>query len=220
VTITEKRSEAELAQLVIDYLRQDGWAFVYQEVPFNGIAADIVVRNGNLIGVIECKQNLGLDVIEQAHRWRGLANLVWCATWTPKRGYGFGKIVATEFGIGIIDVDRHNHVTERKRPNFLRRKDERLLNALRPEMMSGEYGKAGSQMANRFTPFKETCIYLQEVVSGNPGIELKDAIKKLKRHHYASDAAARANLKKMIEQNVVSGVKINREGGKIILQPS
>lgn len=214
-------SEAELAEHVIAWFRANQWA-VYQEVPFCGSAADIVVTKGPVVGVAETKQSLGLDVLCQAHSWIGKANFVWCAIWEPKRSQNrFGKTVAKQFGIGVFHVDDQawniDPVNLVLPAQFMRRIDNRLRDALRPEMMDGKYGKAGTQSGGRFTPFRETCEGLLAVVRDNPGIELKPAIKLLKKHHYASDSAARVNLKKMIERGVVRNVKMIQEGKRLIL---
>ena len=213
-------SESELAEKVIAWFRNNQWT-VYQEVPLGSGAADIVVTRDRIVGVVECKQSLGLDVLAQAHDWIGKANFIWCATWQPPRGSRFGKTVAAKFGLGVIEVGHTTYcedaVYQKLAPEFMRRIDDRLLKALRPEMMDGSYAKAGTKNGGRFTPFRETCEGLLTVVRDNPGIELKPAIKLLKKHHYCSDSAARVNLRNMIEKGVVRDVMMKMEGKKITL---
>ncbi len=212
-------SEAELAKLVIDWFRVQHWE-IYQEVPFNGIAADIVVTKGPVVGVVECKKYLNLEVLEQCDRWVPHANFVWAAVWQPKRGANrFASKVCGDNGFGLINVSGNSidYVYQRKKALFRRNTTGLLKDRLRPEMKTGEFGKAGTNRGGRFTPFRETCEQLSSVVLQNPGIELKAAIKLIKKHHYASDAAARVNLKKYIENGVISGLTSKIDSGKIKL---
>ncbi len=218
-------SEKEVASHIISYLRNNGYE-IYQEVPIGGGAIDIVATQDSLIVAIETKTNLGLDVLEQASSWLGHANMVYCGVPKPKRSQStFGRRVASKFGIGTIEVffpkevSEYNQITvsENIEPVFYRKTSDRIKNALRPEMMSGEYGVAGTRTGGRFTPFKETTETLLKVVRSNPGIELKRAIEAIKRHHYVSNAAARVNLKKYIENGVIKGLTYSTEGGKFVL---
>lgn len=212
-------TEAELAKLVIEWFRADGWD-VFQEVPFAGIAADIVVTRGPLIGVVECKKYLNFDVLEQCDRWLPHANFVWAATWCAKRGNSwYANKVCRYSGFGLIQSYDNNidSVKQKVDPEFRRKTSGELKDKLRPEMMSGKYGEAGSNRAGRYTPFKETCEQLCRIVSGSPGIELKPAIDLIKKHHYASNAAARANLRKYIEKGIVKDLTYRIESGKFKL---
>lgn len=216
-------SEKELAAHIINYLRQDGYD-IYQEVPYNGNAADIVACRGPLICVVETKKNLGLDVIEQAHGWLKYANLVYCGVWKPKRSQiTFGRQVAKQFGIGTIEVTQSDYeekyVKENINPEYRRRILPGLREALRPEMMTGEYGESGTNKGGRFTPFRETTEALLVEVRRSPGIELKPAIEAITRHHYSSNSAARANLRKYIENGVIKGVRHELVGKKFLLWP-
>ncbi len=217
-------SEKELAAKIIGYLKHDDWE-VYQEVPFKGDAADIVVTKNNLVGVIETKRGLDLSVLEQCHRWLPHANFVWAGVWSAKRGGSrYAKMVAKTYGYGILEASPnvYDHIQsaevhERLQPEFRRKVSCELQKVLRPEMMSGQYGEAGTNRGGRYTPFKETCNALSEVVRATPGISLKAAIEAIKRHHYCSNAAARVNLKKYIENGVIKDLKFKSESGKLLL---
>lgn len=216
-------SEKELAALIIAYLRDDSYE-IYQECPFNGAVADIVAVRGPLVCVVETKVNLGLSVIEQCVGWLHYANIVYAGVWKPKRAQTtFGRNVAAKYGIGTIEVSDPKYgdrvVSENIKPEFRRKILPGLRNALRSEMMSGEYGEAGTRSGGRFTPFRETCEQLLAVVRSNPGIQLKAAIESIKRHHYASNAACRANLRKYIENGVIKGLTHTIENGKFVLNP-
>ena len=218
-------SEKELAAHIISYLREDGFD-VYQEVPFNGVAADIVATRGPLLAVVETKKNLGLDVLEQCCGWLNYANIVYAGVWKPKRSQTtFGRRVAAKYGIGTIEVNVPKLNPDNTRadinikPEYRRKILPNLRDALRPEMMTGEYGAAGTNRGGRFTPFKQTCEELLRIARAEPGIEIKRAISKIRKHHYSSDSAARVNIKNHIESGIITGLTLAREDGKLVLRP-
>ncbi|MFF0828791.1 hypothetical protein ACFYU8_17695 [Brevibacillus sp. NPDC003359] len=73
-------NESDLYDPVKNWLEQREF-IVYPEVycPRGGGRADIVVTSGPVVGVVEMKQSLTLDLIDQALRWRGHANYIWVA---------------------------------------------------------------------------------------------------------------------------------------------
>lgn len=225
MTKSNNFSEKDLAAQIIKYLKSDGYE-IYQEVPMGGIAADIVAVAGPVLVVVETKKNLGLDVLEQCKNWLNHANMVYAGVFKPKRSQTtFGRQVARTFGIGTLEVNVAKYqsieeadVSEHIRPDFRRKIDNRLRDALRPEMMTGEYGDAGTNRGGRFTPFKQTTEALLDVVRRSGPITLKDAISQIKTH-YASGAAARVNLKKYIENGVIKGLTHEIKDGKFILSP-
>src|SRR6185295_4535729 len=81
-----KPTEADLARYIVGYFQNLQWE-VYQEVQLStqGSRADIVVTQGKLVGICECKQSLGLPVLEQAYEWKPYAHFVWVATWYKSR---------------------------------------------------------------------------------------------------------------------------------------
>lgn len=215
--------EAKLAALVVKHFEGSGWD-VYQEVTFGGPVADIVVtrksREGaTLIGVIECKTSLSLDLIGQAVHWKRYANWVWAAYPRTRSGLqGFGVTVVQHYGIGTLTVGMHE-VLEEEEPAFTRRIDKRLLQTLRPEHQKG-FAKAGSVGGGHYTPFKGTCLQLCKVVNETPGIQLKEAIKKMTHHHYSRDSVAAACLAKYLKSGVIKGVVERHEDGKVRLFPA
>lgn len=217
-----KTTEEELAKHVLAYLESENWT-TYQEVPFRGDTIDIVATRGPVIGVIECKQALGLPVLEQCYRALPFAHFVWAAVWKKKRAAGSKNLitkVAKDNGIGILEANLYNHtVKEDLHPAFRRKlaKSPILKEVLKPEHAQG-FKKAGTNRGPSWTPFQATCRDLTNVVIANPGISLKDAIYKIK-HHYASDTSARACLKQMIETGVIKGLKLVKDGKSLTLWP-
>lgn len=220
-------TEVELANHIIEYLKQEGWE-VYQEVPFCSWVADIVATKGDLLGVVECKQSYGFAVLEQAERWLKYANFVWVATWTPRRGakgVDFGRKVAKKFGIGVLTVNPRSEPIKcrqavepdlRHEIDTGKHKDLRAL--LRPEHQKG-YAKAGSREGGRFTQFAATCKDLRELVEKQPGLQLKEAVLRIK-HHYSSNSSAVSSLRHWIEKGKVKGIRLERKYRYSVLVPS
>lgn len=210
-------SEEQMAQNVIAELQRQGWD-VYQEVStgYAGRRADIVGVRGPVTMVVECKTSLSLKLLDQLMAWRGNANYIVGA-------YGGGRIgsavssLCKATGAGLWFVG-HDQIQEKIEPRFARRTWTGLTGSLRPEQKSAEYAKAGSRCGGYWTPFRSTCDYLLQVVKATPGIELKDALDKVK-HHYASQRSAMSSLPGLIRGGHVHGIRINN-GRPLKLYPS
>lgn len=80
---------------------------VYPEVVVGRLRSDIVVRDNELITVIEMKTNLSLALIEQAYHWVGRCDQVYVDIPQPKRKINqFAVRLLTDKGIGVITVSR------------------------------------------------------------------------------------------------------------------
>lgn len=216
------RTEADLARAVIAYLRAEQWR-VYQEVSFNGGIIDLVVTRGPLLGVVECKQALGLPVLEQCFRSVGHAHVIWAATWrATRRGHGLIETIMRDHGFGVIVVDRRDlDVSVGIAPGLRRRIGDwtsKLRDQLVPEQESG-HAEAGTNRGAVWTPWRHTCLQLRRVVEESPGLTLKEAIARTK-HHYNTDACARSALAVWVKRGRVAGVRLVREGKRIHLMPA
>lgn len=214
-----KRTEAELAACIVRYFENLQWE-VYQEVQLHqgSRIADIVVVQGGRAGIIECKQSLGLPVLEQAFKWRGHAHFIWVATWYQGRERGrLIERIMRDYGIGHLSMGRRdpeiNSPHEDVKPALMRRPHsvEELLGALVPEQKTSV--AAGGNRGGHWTPFRQTCYQLSKVVQEEPGLTLREALAKFK-HHYATTASACANLPEWIEKGKVPGVRLDRADGK------
>lgn len=209
-------SEADLAEVIVRYLTHFGWD-VYQEVELHG-TADIVAINDRVTWVIETKRTFGLHVLAQARQWTRAANRVSIGVPVVRRSdaRNLGESVARNLGIGVLQVSGPDidQVCEVVRPTLRRFKAKRLRAALCPEQKT--FAKAGNAERKRWTPFKQTCDRLRREVARAGSLPLKDLIAQVD-HHYASAMSARGSLKKLIEDGVVDGLELQREGRTLIV---
>jgi hypothetical protein len=211
-------TEAQLGAAVVAWLTDQGWV-VYQEVLVSGGSADIVASQGRLLWAIECKTSLSLKVIEQAHRWLGLAHYVSVAT-PPTRAH-FGERVCRDYGIGTLRVVTNHpplcEVAEIVAPRLQRRIGDRLRDKLCEEQKT--FAAAGSTAGPRWSPFQRTASRLRDVVMQRPGIAFQQLIAEVP-HHYGSVASARSCLRHWIAQGVIEGIELRLDRGKLLAYPS
>lgn len=221
------RTEASLVRCVRDQLRADGWD-CYLEVRdgYGGPRADIVATRGPVAFVVEAKQRLTIQAVEQALRWKESANQVAVAVWaesmkrdgTPKQGerVRYPNRVLRALGIGLIQVSRYGDIYaghEEGGARWVRHKPRApIFDLLNEAQKDTEPGAAG----HYYSPFRETCQRLAEYVAGNPGVTLRAALGEV-THHYANEKSARACLYDLIRKGVVDGVTLD-EGAR--LQPT
>lgn len=213
----EQVSEATLGAIVVAYLEKIG-GDVYQEVECAGGVADIVARMGVEIWIVEVKTSLSLALIKQAMDRRRAAHRVYIAAPHTRREGEVAEI-CEELGIGLLDVAPARDyvqvagyefgepavrvVVDSRRWNV---RPVELAAALRPEHKT--HAKAGAVGAGgRWTPFRDTCRQLANIVHGEPGISLKEAITKI-THHYRSSRSARTSLAHWLQRDKVPGVRL------------
>lgn len=201
--------ETELAKVVIQWLKEQNWE-VWQEVQFEsyGPTIDIYAMKGKISWAIECKLTLNLKVIEQAYRSRAIIKSIAI----PNKNYiEFGKKVCGDYGIGIITVSKSGNINyksgklNRENYKFSNKKIEYL------QKMPKNYCDAGSK-SGHWTPYKHTIDSVKMYIKKNQGCSFKDVMSNLEHHHYASDATAKACIKKDLEKFESKWCKI--EDGK------
>lgn len=211
-------AETELAAAVVQVLRADDWD-VWQEVQQEtyGKCADIVAVRGPVLHVVECKLQFGLDVVYQAIEWKGYAHFVSIAIpYKPsmRGGHPLLQRICRSEGIGVITVylDQDNQAKRQSHyeisPVLFRRPITKYLLASMTEEQRAYGAKAGGR--DRWTPWGQSCINIERYVANNPGCTLKEAIDAI-RHHYGSDQAARASMRKWIEAKRLP-VRFDAEG--------
>lgn len=225
------KTEAELAAVVVTYLQDLQWE-VFQEVEAPGGRPDLVGRQGNRLVTVETKLVLSFDVVAQANHWKRYAHQSFIAVPATK-GWSSGRALAYDVcrdrGIGVLVVDRvttwpsgsrwpngsEGHVNEEV-PAAINRK---ILSSLGKNLCEEQktYAAAGSALGGYYTPFKGTCAALLQAVKDWGPTPLRELIERVK-HHYASHSSARNHLGHWIEKGKVPGLRIKRDGKKLIVQ--
>ena len=213
----DRPRETTLARAVVAHLEDAQWD-VYEEITLRGGGApraDIVARQGPLLWVVEVKQSLSLAVLEQALHWLPYAHFVSIAV-PHARHEVKGRRAAQRFcwheGIGIftIRLDQRLPVFVDRAPTLGRQRvipgfATQLRAALTPHTKTS--GAAGNADQAYWTPFRHTCDEIRRVLrdAGTP-LTTRALIDQV-THHYSSDLAARANLRRWLAAGKVAGVE-------------
>ncbi len=205
-------SEVEIGRVVVEALRARGWT-VYQEVQSRlGPVADIVAVQGPVLWVVELKRQFGFDVLEQAHGWRGHANLRSIAIPNGLVYSPFRLHVASELGIGVLRVHGPWNGTEVSDPLYELVKparERRVSKALRGQLRTEQQTFADAGGNGRFTPFRSTCQAIRETLRYHGEMPIKRLVQLLKgQHHYASEASAKSSIYAMVQREVIEGVEL------------
>lgn len=167
---------------------------VFSEVlgPHGSNRADIVVRQQNLITVVEMKTTLSLDLLEQADRWLPCAHRVYIATPKPKTWHvnGYVEKCLKRDGIGLLQVDffqdkwyaQEPIILERVKPKIHRK----IINRWDKLLTEGHKNSipGGSKGGGYITPYKTTidsvkrCLRLKK-----NGASLDDIVKVVDTHY-------------------------------------
>ena len=206
-------SEQELAQAVVAWLAGRGWT-VYQEVEVSrgGRRCDVVAVRGDLLWAIECKTSIGFAVLEQAHGWLRHAQRVSAATGRSRSA--FAAQVARDYGIGWLVVGARRRVRERVPPAERARVSQRLRRRLVEEQRT--FAPAGNARAQFWSPWKATVLEVQAWAAAHPGGTFAEMVSQV-RHHYRTAATARSCLRQHISDGLVPGVRLERDGRRLVL---
>jgi len=217
------KSEEEFAEIIVKWLKHNGWE-VYQEVqPYQyGNTADIVAEKERKYWIIECKLNFGFAVMAQADRWNGHANYVSIAVPLTKAN-PFKRKICELLNIGVLRVSKdwykenEFHINEYLEPKEHELELKGLINSLTEKHKT--YAKAGNNYGKRITPFKLTVEKLIEYVKNNNGTLLKEAIKNI-QHHYSTNNSANGSLANFINTDIIKELYLDRtkEGNRVYLK--
>ena len=215
--------ESELAAAVIEHLEAEGWE-TWQEVtlPDEG-RADIVARQPPVVWIVETKTTLSLDLIEQAYARTRYAHLVSVAVPRTRERRRFAERILGQEGVGLLDVgpvpqNRWDtpRVMQQRRPLLHRRIDSSWLPSLCERHKTAL--AAGSRPGGQWTPFRQTCDNAASYVQRYPGCSIRDLFDNID-HHYYTVTSARTAFVKRIEQGIVPGLEMRREGKKLTIWP-
>lgn len=237
-------AEVDVAAPVVAWLRAGGWD-VYQEVR-NGKggerSCDIVATRGPLVWVVEAKVRLNVEVLEQAQWWRQYAHYASVAVphaYLMPMGQAYIHLVRA-WGLGVFGVRPKEALygvpMVDKLVDHLQFSPALNRKAMAPRLRGWlceeqkTYLAAGSPCGGGWTPFKDTCRALAQVVRAHPGCTLKEAIGGRAttlldagfagiKHHYRTEATAVSSLRTWIQEGKVPGVRLEQEGRALRLHP-
>jgi hypothetical protein len=210
-------SEVDLARPVIVLLEEHGYS-VSQEVQVGKRRADLVAIQGEKVMVVETKLHLSWELLLQGLHWKRYAHLVMVATcFADSEERSAARKALMCFGIGLVEVAGQRAViTVDPIPNG-RADTYEITSVLRPEHKTS--ARAGTNAGGYHTPFKGTSNALVAYVREHPGEALRDIVGAIP-HHYASKLEAIKRLEKMIQHEVIKGIRIERRGGRAYLYPA
>jgi len=151
-------------------------------------------------------------VLEQAHQWLPHAHRVSVATRRSQNA--FAARVLRDYGVGWLAVAVSGRVRPIVAPAERRRISERLVRSLADEQRS--FAPAGNARARFWSPWKATLAEVQAFAAAHPAAPLSDLVRGI-RHHYRTAATARSCLRRHIEDGLVPGVALEREGGRLLV---
>lgn len=194
--------------------------------------ADIVATQGPVTWAIEAKTTLSLALMEQAEWWTCFAEFVSIAVPQPSldrrglirppvKGRALAERTCSRLGIGIILLSSDGTPPRQGVPPRLHRR-HRVGSLLRDHLHPAQktFAPAGNPEGAHWSPFKQTCEALREIVGDSPGIGMKHAVERLKEHHYCSDATALSALRQWGRRGVIKGVEFRKVGRSLELWPA
>lgn len=203
--------ESDLYDPVKCWFEERGFV-VYPEVKCHFGRADVVVTSGPIVGVVEMKQSLTLDLIDQALRWRGYANYIWIAIpYNHKRYKRFVEMVLTDYGIGVLSVNQYGSVWSDRRAVFTRRTGSYLKDALTEHHLTSGL-KGGHSGGGYITPYRITINKIQHYLKrAGDWCSIKDILDHCETHY----ASPRASLAKALQEIENEWCEMKKEGGKL-----
>ncbi|WP_055744731.1 hypothetical protein [Brevibacillus choshinensis] len=205
--------EEDMYDPIKSWMEERGFT-VYPEVEcrHRGGRADIVVTNGQLVGVVEMKQSLSLDLIEQALRWRGYAHYIWIAIpYQPKSYKKFVTMVLRDYGIGVLTISKFGSVWPDKTATFARRTLPYLKEALTEHHQTSEV-KGGQSGGGYITPYRITMNQIRRYLNQEGDWR---TIKEILDHCETHYVSPRASLAKALWQFEAGWCERKKEGGKL-----
>jgi len=229
-----KRSEAEVAQVVMNWMTGQLWD-CYPEVELPGGRADIVgvrpfpfMPHRQCVHIVECKTSWTLTLLEQAQQRLRYAHFVSIAA--PTRMSSFYKQLALDMGLGVIKfygradltIDEYGiehgrmcrHVFNRNRrfTGEYRSGPEYLLTLLDEDMKNYAPGTSSGYSS----PWRRTMDRCVKFVQANPGCTVKDIIESID-HHYASKSGAKQGVLLWLQKR--EEISVSKKGNAICFYP-
>lgn len=217
------KSEVDLCRLVKAAELFPGFT-LHEELGIDmfGNSCDMVYEKDDQVYCIEAKMQFNFEVVAQALRWKGKATSVYIAvpSVTLKNFWSNPKIeVAEALGIGIIGVwaspiahadfaHPHYYPIFKDMPPYCSKRtlhiglaDSAFWRDIFASKLESK-APAGSQHGERSTPFTRSLCALKAEAANNPGLPLKELVKRV-NHHWANDASAIHSLMQYAKRGII-----------------
>mgnify|MGYP005844925881 CR=1 FL=1 len=201
--------ETELAEIIIDKLKTDGYE-IYSEVIYRSGSkrADIVAVKNNEYTVVETKMSMNLTLLEQSFYWKDKAHYVYILFPSKRKINWFALQMCRDYGIGVYVYKKNGEVKLILESSKCEIPDLPKLYEEQKDSVSGSKG------GGYITPFSITKEKLIKHIKNNGEQLLLHSIKEIE-HHYSNDNSAKNALKKMINLNVIKELEIFKKGKNI-----
>lgn len=210
-----KRSEADIARLVVHELQTQGFE-TYEEVVHRGSRADVVAVRGPVTMIVEVKAAMSIRLLDQLMVWRGAAHLIVAAVGSHRMGAAVHRLLHLEgFGVWMVGYDE---IHEKVKPRLHRAASGEMRRRLVNDQRSGVSAQAGTNGGGYWTPFAATARDLRRFVASHPGISLREALGQVS-HHYSSSKSAMGALPGLLRKGVITGVRLDDTGSRLLLYP-
>ncbi len=213
-------TETALARVVITWLHDEGWD-VWQEVDGR---YDIIARTGSRLWAIETKLSFGAPVLAQAWDRRRSADVHWVSVAVPPGPKDWNTCHYLEHtarcdGTGVLRVTPDG-VRRDIAPTLTRHMQAPQLHRMLAKLdkCPRDAVEAGTNRGGYWTEFKGTAGRVAAFVRRKPGCTLRELVDSIE-HHYGSDSSARTRIGSLAEQGVFKGVRVERDGKRILLFP-
>jgi hypothetical protein len=221
----EPVTEVELTGHIVAWLEGWGWD-VYQEVQIfhRSSVADIVAVQGPIFMVVEVKKVLSLAVLAQANNWANWwrnAHYTWVAVPKSEKSTKARKLaweICRDKDIGLLELGCSHRITVQIDAKLKRGADTEDWKLYNSHIISApKWSRAGWP-----TPFHMVRAILIDMVRGNPGIPLNEAIRKIGSYRvfYSNYSSVRGALRTWLEEGKMLGVELRREGKRLLLWPA
>lgn len=198
--------EVDLGKHILSYFRNRNYK-IYQEVDCNGRGIDAVGVNqeDEHIITIELKTGFNLKVIEQAYdnRLHGHYSFIAVPSAKYSNSRRFGLTICKDYGIGVVEyVKTTGTIRELVKPT-------KNIHPEPPKLYEDKdsYALAGSPDGKRWTPFKQTCVHIEEYLKNHDGCSISELIRNID-HHYSSPRSATSTIRNRIKAGIIKNVKI------------
>ncbi len=224
-----KRTEAEVARAVMDFMTEEGWDCYPEALLAYGGRADIVgVRpfpfcDRRCVHIIECKTTWSMSLLEQAIDRLAHAHYVTIAAPTEPRGFYVG--ICRDYGIGMMRFHRSADLSvnefERLPPRLVRHKGRapgfgpsRTLGMLHDDMK--RYDPCTTSAHGYSSPWRRTMDAAARFVDEHPGCTINELLDGVETH-YANRNGARQGLLVWLQKR--EDVDARKEGRCIRFYP-